>query len=125
RFRSRATGVPGAGLAGLDTADVARHERLVRVLGKGGKERMVPFGVPADRALADWLTHRKKLLTPATATRNPGTINSAGTSSTGTLTGTGGPPHAEASSRAADAGTMFMRSRRRILGVRQLADAVH
>src|SRR5699024_7865907 len=55
-----ATGVRVAELVGLDTADVDRHERLVRVLGKGGKERMVPFGVPADRALADWLTHRKK-----------------------------------------------------------------
>src|SRR5699024_4262359 len=120
-----ATGVRVAELVGLDTADVDRHERLVRVLGKGGKERMVPFGVPADRALADWLTHRKKLLTSATATRNPGTSNSAGTSSTGTLTGTGGPPHAEASSRAAAAGALFLGARGGRLGVRQVRDIVH
>jgi integrase/recombinase XerC len=39
----------------LDLGDVDRSRRVVRVLGKGAKERSVPFGLPADEALADWL----------------------------------------------------------------------
>jgi integrase/recombinase XerC len=42
-------------LAGLDVDDLDRGRRLVRVLGKGSKQRTVPFGVPAARALDDWL----------------------------------------------------------------------
>ena len=38
-------------LAGLRVADVDRARLTVRVLGKGSKERVVPFGVPAARAL--------------------------------------------------------------------------
>ncbi len=38
-------------LVGLDLADVDDERRTVRVLGKGAKERIVPFGVPAHRAL--------------------------------------------------------------------------
>jgi integrase/recombinase XerC len=30
---------------------------VVRVFGKGAKERMVPYGIPAQRALDDWLRH--------------------------------------------------------------------
>ncbi|WP_150306774.1 tyrosine recombinase XerC [Planctomonas psychrotolerans] len=44
-------------LTGLDLADLD-HERLtLRVTGKGSKERVVPFGVPAQRAVVDYL-HR-------------------------------------------------------------------
>jgi integrase/recombinase XerC len=50
-----ASGVRVSELTGLDIDDVDRHRRLVRVLGKGGKERSVPYGVPAERALDDWL----------------------------------------------------------------------
>ncbi|RDI49000.1 integrase/recombinase XerC [Nocardia mexicana] len=50
-----ATGIRVSELCGLDIDDVDRERRLVRVLGKGNKERSVPFGVPADRALEDWL----------------------------------------------------------------------
>ncbi len=42
-------------LCGLDVDDVDDERRLVRVRGKGGRERAVPFGVPAQRALRSWL----------------------------------------------------------------------
>lgn len=50
-----ATGIRVGELTGLDVDDVDRTRRVVRVLGKGRKERMVPFGQPADAALAVWL----------------------------------------------------------------------
>jgi integrase/recombinase XerC len=50
-----ATGIRVGELVGLDVDDVDRHRRVVRVLGKGDKQRSVPFGAPAERALAAWL----------------------------------------------------------------------
>ncbi|WP_264796615.1 tyrosine recombinase XerC [Arthrobacter mangrovi] len=50
-----ATGIRVSELAGLDVDDVDHDRRAVRVLGKGNKERTVPFGVPAGTALDDWL----------------------------------------------------------------------
>ncbi|MCU1672154.1 MAG: integrase [Frankiales bacterium] len=50
-----ATGIRVAELCGLDVDDVDRARRVVRVLGKGGKERTVPYGIPAERALDAWL----------------------------------------------------------------------
>ena len=50
-----ATGVRVGELVGADAADVDRGTRLLRVLGKGAKERVVPFGLPAARALDVWL----------------------------------------------------------------------
>lgn len=61
-----ASGIRVGELCGLnlDSVDIAR--RLLRVLGKGGTERTVPFGLPAERALQAWLTHgRGQLATPA------------------------------------------------------------
>lgn len=51
-----ATGIRVGELCGLDIDDVDTGRRVVRVLGKGGKERAVPYGVPAQRALDAWLT---------------------------------------------------------------------
>jgi integrase/recombinase XerC len=45
--------------------DVDRRRRVLRVLGKGNKERTVPFGVPADRALTGWLEHGRGVLAGA------------------------------------------------------------
>ena len=60
-----ATGIRVGELCGLDLDDVDRGRRVVRVLGKGRKERTVPYGVPADRAVGDWLaTGRPALFTP-------------------------------------------------------------
>lgn len=50
-----ATGVRVSELCGLDLGDVDRGRRVIRVLGKGGKERSVPYGLPAEEALGDWL----------------------------------------------------------------------
>ncbi len=58
-----ATGVRVGELVGVDVRDVDREARTVRVLGKGAKERVVPFGVPAARALDAWLAARGTLAT--------------------------------------------------------------
>ncbi|GGK42689.1 tyrosine recombinase XerC [Nocardia camponoti] len=50
-----ATGIRVSELCGLDLDDLDRERQLVRVLGKGNKERSVPFGRPADEALTAWL----------------------------------------------------------------------
>jgi integrase/recombinase XerC len=53
-----ASGLRVSELTGLDLDDVDRGARAVRVLGKGRKERVVPFGSKAARALDDWLERR-------------------------------------------------------------------
>ena len=59
-----ATGMRVGELVSLNTPDVDFGNRLVRVVGKGRKERMVPFGVPAQRALEAWLAVRDQLVKP-------------------------------------------------------------
>jgi integrase/recombinase XerC len=49
-----ATGVRVSELCGLDVDDVDYSRRVIRVLGKGRRERTVPFGIPAQRALRRW-----------------------------------------------------------------------
>lgn len=50
----------------LDVDDLDLSERVARVLGKGGKERTVPFGLPAREALREWIERgRPRLATPA------------------------------------------------------------
>jgi integrase/recombinase XerC len=51
-----ATGIRVSELCGLDVDDVDTSRRLLRVLGKGNKQRTVPFGAPALAALTAWLT---------------------------------------------------------------------
>jgi integrase/recombinase XerC len=50
-----ATGIRVSELCGLDIDDVDTRHRVVRVLGKGNKQRTAPFGVPAADALGAWL----------------------------------------------------------------------
>jgi integrase/recombinase XerC len=60
-----ATGIRVGELCGLDVDDVDHERRVVRVLGKGRKERTVPFGTPAEQALGQWLTRgRPRLAVP-------------------------------------------------------------
>jgi len=56
-----AGGLRVAELAGLTIADLDRTERRVRVTGKGGKERLVPYGGPAAEALDAYLAVRGRL----------------------------------------------------------------
>lgn len=60
-----ATGIRVSELCGLDIDDVDTGHRVVRVLGKGNKQRTVPFGSPALAALTGWLkAGRPALATP-------------------------------------------------------------
>ncbi len=57
-----ATGIRVGELVGLDVDDVDRDRNVVRVLGKGRKERTVPFGRPAARALDFWVRQGRPAL---------------------------------------------------------------
>jgi integrase/recombinase XerC len=54
------TGIRCAELVGLDLAEVDLEARMIRVLGKGRKERVVPFGSRAREALRAWLPARMR-----------------------------------------------------------------
>lgn len=54
-------------LVGLDGPDVDLDALTVRVLGKGAKERVVPFGVPARRALEAYLQRGRPVLVESRA----------------------------------------------------------
>lgn len=57
-----ASGIRVGELAGLDIDDVDLAQGVVRVMGKGAKERIVPFGAPAGRAIESWLSVRSRLV---------------------------------------------------------------
>ncbi|MEV0106142.1 tyrosine recombinase XerC [Nocardia sp. NPDC050799] len=57
-----ATGIRVGELCGLDIDDIDRERRLVRVLGKGNRERSAPFGGPADHAVGEWLRYGRPVL---------------------------------------------------------------
>jgi integrase/recombinase XerC len=57
-----ATGLRVGELAALDVDDLNPDRRTLRVVGKGNKERTVPFGVPAAVAVDDWLRRARPLL---------------------------------------------------------------
>ncbi len=53
-----ATGMRLSELEALNISDVSLADRVVRVMGKGGKERLIPFGRPAKEALHTYLYFR-------------------------------------------------------------------
>jgi integrase/recombinase XerC len=57
-----ASGVRLSELVGLDLDDVNLSARMVRVMGKGGKERVVPFNTSAASALRVWMKDRAALI---------------------------------------------------------------
>lgn len=54
-------GVRIAELCSADIDDVDAGNRTIRVMGKGSKERMVPYGLPAQHAIDAWLRVRGEL----------------------------------------------------------------
>jgi integrase/recombinase XerC len=54
-------------LSGLDTGDLDQERRTIRVLGKRAKERVVPVGIPALRAVRAWLADGRPVLARATS----------------------------------------------------------
>lgn len=59
-----ASGIRVGELVGLDVDDIDLGQHTVRVMGKGSKERVVPFGLPAARAVEDWLRVRSQVARP-------------------------------------------------------------
>jgi integrase/recombinase XerC len=57
-----ASGLRISELVGIDLDDIELNSRLVKVHGKGSKERIVPFGKKAEEAIRAWLVERQKLL---------------------------------------------------------------
>lgn len=50
-----ATGMRVSELVGLNLADIDFSRKLLLVTGKGNKQRMVPYGIPAAKALEAWI----------------------------------------------------------------------
>ncbi|QUR69654.1 tyrosine recombinase XerC [Mycobacterium spongiae] len=57
-----ATGIRVSELCGLDIDDIDTGHRLLRVLGKGNKQRTAPYGQPAAEALRAWLDDGRRAL---------------------------------------------------------------
>jgi len=57
-----ATGIRVGELCGLDIGDIDAERRTVRVLGKGNRERTVPAGIPAVRAVGAWARSGRPVL---------------------------------------------------------------
>ncbi len=60
-----ATGIRVSELCGLDLDDVDTDRQLLRVIGKGNKQRTVPFGKPARTSLNAWLGDGRPTLVTA------------------------------------------------------------
>ena len=71
-----ASGLRLSELVGLGLDDVNLSSRVVRVLGKGGKERIVPFNRTTEAALRDWMKDREEIVAgirgPGSGVRDPG-----------------------------------------------------
>lgn len=67
-----ASGLRLSELVGLDLEDVNLRGRMVRVMGKGAKERLVPFNSATEESLRVWLAKRAALRTNKERARGPG-----------------------------------------------------
>lgn len=65
-------------LTGLDLGDVDLGRLTVRVLGKGAKERVVPFGVPAREAVVAWIERGRPEFVTAKDAASPLFVGSRG-----------------------------------------------
>jgi site-specific recombinase XerD len=75
-----AAGLRVSELTGLNLVDIDQKERVLRVRGKGNKERIVPYGSKAQEALEKYWPLREELLLQKSAARG----------------GRRGPPHTQA-----------------------------
>lgn len=73
-----ATGIRVGELCGLDVGDVDLGRGTLRVTGKGDKQRTVPFGEPAARAIEEWLAARGDIIAKTGGTGSGGGTGSAG-----------------------------------------------
>jgi integrase/recombinase XerC len=64
-----AAGLRVSELTGLNLVDIDQKERVLRVRGKGNKERIVPYGSKAQEALDNYWSLREQLLTQKSASR--------------------------------------------------------
>ena len=69
-----ASGIRVSELVDLNLENVSMEQQLVRVLGKGKKERIVPFGDKARKALKTYLPMRMKILRKMRSVRQPGAL---------------------------------------------------
>jgi len=65
-----AAGLRVSELTGLNLADIEQKERMLRVRGKGNKERIVPYGAKAQEALEKYWPLREQLLEHADRARS-------------------------------------------------------
>lgn len=63
-----ATGARVSELAAIDIRSFDFSRKLVRVIGKGNKERLLPYGQAAAEALADWIRRGRPLIPNSTET---------------------------------------------------------
>ena len=73
-----ASGLRLSELAGLDIDSIDLSRRMVRVMGKGGKERFVPFNTATRTALQVWLGDREALTSARRDRREPLFLNVRG-----------------------------------------------
>lgn len=73
-----AAGLRVGELVGLDLADLQLGQRVVRVRGKGRKERLVPFGRPAAKAIEAYLPDRARWRRGVTDDADPLFVNQRG-----------------------------------------------
>ncbi len=66
-----ASGLRLSELVGLDLDDVNLRARMVRVMGKGAKERLVPFNSATESSLREWLKARALLRANSSSERRP------------------------------------------------------
>ncbi|HVR43110.1 MAG TPA: tyrosine recombinase XerC [Thermoanaerobaculia bacterium] len=74
-----AAGIRVSELVGLDLDHVELRPRLLRVRGKGSRERIVPFGRKAEQAVRLWLEARRAIVGDAEAEEQPLFVNHRGT----------------------------------------------
>ena len=114
-----ATGIRVAELVSLDIADIDFSQRTMRVIGKGSKTRVVPFGAPAARALQEWLDTGRPLIAAHAGNAGNGSQNPQNIRSPRS-------PKSERTAKTTDArNAVFLGARGGRLNQRQAREAVH